>query len=64
MGETQRVADFMGRGRGRTRWLDHLNPPPPAPLRPDMARWQDRTLAAAWLGKTRLIDNMEISAAV
>lgn len=45
-----RVADFMGRGRGRTRWLDHLNPPPPAPLKPDVSRWQDRTLAAAWLG--------------
>ena len=40
----------MGRGRGRTRLLDHLNPPPPAPLKPDLAGWRDRTLAAAWLG--------------
>src|SRR4051812_21289794 len=44
------MADFMGRGRGRTRWLDHLNPPPPAPLKPDLSRWHDRALAAAWLG--------------
>ena len=40
----------MGRGRGRTRWLDHLNPPPAAPLKPDVSRWRDHTLAAAWLG--------------
>jgi L-ascorbate metabolism protein UlaG (beta-lactamase superfamily) len=45
-----RMADLLGRGRGRTRWLDHLNPPPPSPLRPDLTRWHDRTLAAAWLG--------------
>jgi L-ascorbate metabolism protein UlaG (beta-lactamase superfamily) len=45
-----RLADFMGRGRGRTRWLDHLNRPPAAPLKPDLTHWQDRTLAAAWLG--------------
>jgi L-ascorbate metabolism protein UlaG (beta-lactamase superfamily) len=44
------VADFMGRGRGRTRWLDHLNAPPPAPLKPDLGNWQDRPLAATWLG--------------
>jgi L-ascorbate metabolism protein UlaG (beta-lactamase superfamily) len=49
------LADFMGRGRGRTRWLDHLNAPPPAPLKPDLANWQDQSLAAAWLGHATVL---------
>jgi L-ascorbate metabolism protein UlaG (beta-lactamase superfamily) len=45
----------MGRGRGRTRWLDHLNAPPPAPLKPDLTNWTDQPLAAAWLGHATVL---------
>ena len=50
-----RVADFMGRGRGRARFLDRLNAPPAAPLRPDLGNWQDQTLAATWLGHATVL---------
>jgi L-ascorbate metabolism protein UlaG (beta-lactamase superfamily) len=49
------VADFMGRGRGRTRWLDHLNPPPAAPLKPDLSNWEAQSLAAVWLGHATVL---------
>jgi L-ascorbate metabolism protein UlaG (beta-lactamase superfamily) len=49
------VADFLGRGRGRTRWLDHLNAPPAAPLKPDLSNWHKQTLAAAWLGHATVL---------
>jgi len=45
----------MGRGRGRTRWLDHLNAPPAAPLKPDLTNWADQSLAAAWLGHATVL---------
>lgn len=50
-----RVADFMGRGRGRTRWLDHLNAPPPAPVTPDLSDWGNQRLAATWLGHATVL---------
>jgi L-ascorbate metabolism protein UlaG (beta-lactamase superfamily) len=49
------LADFMGRGRGRTRWLDHLNAPPAAPLKPDLSNWEEQSLAAAWLGHATVL---------
>ncbi len=53
-----RVADFLGRGRGRTRWLDHLNAPPPSALKPDLSNWQEQTLAATWLGHASVLLRM------
>jgi L-ascorbate metabolism protein UlaG (beta-lactamase superfamily) len=50
-----RLADSLGRGRGRTRWFDHLNAPPPAPLRPDLTHWHDQPLAATWLGHASVL---------
>jgi L-ascorbate metabolism protein UlaG (beta-lactamase superfamily) len=50
-----RVADRLGRGRGRLRVLDRLNPPPPAPLVPDLSGWADHQLAAAWLGHATVL---------
>jgi L-ascorbate metabolism protein UlaG (beta-lactamase superfamily) len=50
-----RFADFLGRGRGRTRWFDHLNAPPPAPLRPDLTHWHHQPLAATWLGHATVL---------
>jgi L-ascorbate metabolism protein UlaG (beta-lactamase superfamily) len=48
-------ADYLGRGRGRARVLDHLNAPPAAPLRPDLSKWNDATLAATWLGHASVL---------
>ena len=49
------VADYLGRGRGRARVFDHVNPPPPAPLRPDLSKWNDAPLAATWLGHASVL---------
>jgi len=51
-----RVADALGRGRGRWRMLDHARKtPPPARLTPDLSRWQNHTLAAVWIGHATLL---------
>jgi len=50
-----RVADFLGRGRGRLRWFDQLNVPPAAPRTPDLSRWENTPLAAAWLGHASVL---------
>jgi L-ascorbate metabolism protein UlaG (beta-lactamase superfamily) len=50
-----RLADFLGRGRGRTRWLDHLNAPPPPPRSPDLTNWHEQSLGAAWLGHATVL---------
>ncbi len=52
---TLRAADWLGRGRGRLRWLDHLNPPIPSPSRPDLRGWADHELAAAWIGHATIL---------
>jgi L-ascorbate metabolism protein UlaG (beta-lactamase superfamily) len=60
---TLHVADFLGRGRGRLRVLDHLSAPPPAPFKPDLSDWESQPLAAAWLGHATVllrIDGMTI----
>jgi L-ascorbate metabolism protein UlaG (beta-lactamase superfamily) len=50
-----RVADRLGRGRGRTRLLDHLSKPPPAKFKPDLTNWKNYSLAAAWLGHATIL---------
>ncbi|HEX8342783.1 MAG TPA: MBL fold metallo-hydrolase [Tepidisphaeraceae bacterium] len=47
-----KVADRLGRGRGRLRVLDDLIGPPPAkpPRVPDLAGWESRAFSAAWVG--------------
>ena len=52
---TLRVADFLGRGTGRARVLDHIRRPPAAPHRPDLSHWADHDLAAAWLGHATVL---------
>lgn len=52
---TLRLADRLGRSRGRLAVLNHVNPPAPAPQKPDLARWNDRDLAAAWLGHATVL---------
>ncbi len=50
-----RFADYLGRGRGKFRVLDKVNPPRLARVRPDLTRWQDHDLAAAWIGHATVL---------
>ncbi len=52
---TLRLADWLGRGRGRFRWLDRLNPPPRAAKTPDLTRWHTHDLAAVWIGHATIL---------
>jgi L-ascorbate metabolism protein UlaG (beta-lactamase superfamily) len=49
------VADKLGRGRGTMRWLDEYNLPPAAKKRPDLSRFQNVDLAAAWIGHATVL---------
>jgi L-ascorbate metabolism protein UlaG (beta-lactamase superfamily) len=52
---TLRLADRLGRGRGRLRLLDGLNPPAAPRFKPNLAGWQDHDLAAAWIGHATVL---------
>src|SRR5690349_835978 len=52
---TLRVADFLGRGRGRMRLFDHLNVPPIARVKPDLSDWKNQDLAAVWVGHATVL---------
>jgi L-ascorbate metabolism protein UlaG (beta-lactamase superfamily) len=54
-----RVADRLGRGRGRTRILDRLSKPPAAKFKPDLTNWEKHSLAAAWLGHATILLRMD-----
>ena len=60
---TLRLADVLGRGRGRMRMFDHVNAPPDPLLKPDLSNWENHSLAAAWIGHATVllrIDGMTI----
>ena len=50
-----RMADRLGRGRGRMRVLDHLARLPRPKFKPDLSNWEKHPLAAAWLGHATLL---------
>ncbi len=50
-----RVADRLGRGKGRGRLLDRLTKVPRAPLTPDLTDWERHDLAAAWVGHATVL---------
>jgi L-ascorbate metabolism protein UlaG (beta-lactamase superfamily) len=50
-----RLADFLGRGRGRLRVLDDFNPPARAKLTPAVSDWDRHDLAAAWIGHATVL---------
>ena len=52
---TLRLADRLGRSRGRLRLLDGINPPAPARLKPDLTDWENHELAAAWIGHATVL---------
>ena len=45
-----RVADRLGRSRGRLRLLDRLESVPRVPHAPDLSHWNDLDFAATWIG--------------
>lgn len=50
-----RLADQLGRSRGRLRLLDDLHPPPPAPRKPSLQTWESQSLAAIWIGHATVL---------
>ena len=52
---TLRLADRLGRSRGRLSVFDRLNPPAAPRLRPDLRGWQDHDLAAVWIGHATVL---------
>src|SRR5687767_7826247 len=50
-----RLADAMGRGRGRLRLFDDINPPTRSPFVPDLTNWERHELAATWIGHATVL---------
>jgi len=50
-----RVADQLGRGRGRLRFLDRLARPVAAEYVPKLEGWADRELSAVWIGHATVL---------
>ena len=50
-----KLADRLGRGRGRLRLVDALLPPPRATLKPDLSDWQSLDFAAVWVGHATVL---------
>jgi len=50
-----KLADRLGRSRGRLRLFDRINPPAPAPLKPNFTDWEQQDLAAAWIGHATVL---------
>jgi L-ascorbate metabolism protein UlaG (beta-lactamase superfamily) len=52
---TLRLADRLGRGTGRFRWFDRMNPPPRAANKPNFVNWKKHDLAAVWIGHATVL---------
>ncbi len=52
---TLRLADSLGRSRGRMRLLDRVHPPRPARIKPDLSNWESHDLAAVWIGHATVL---------
>jgi L-ascorbate metabolism protein UlaG (beta-lactamase superfamily) len=52
---TLRLADYLGRGKGRFRILDRLSPPKPARRKPNLTNWHKHDLAAVWIGHATVL---------
>lgn len=50
-----KLADRMGRGTGRLRWIDRLASVPRTRLTPDLSRWEQHDLAAVWVGHATVL---------
>ncbi len=56
---TLKTADFLGRGRGRLRVLDQLNPPDRCAITPDLSNWESHGFAACWIGHATVLLRIE-----
>ncbi len=54
-----RLADRLGRGWGRLRWMDRIAHLPPPPHVPSLERWEDEELAAIWIGHATVLLRIE-----
>jgi L-ascorbate metabolism protein UlaG (beta-lactamase superfamily) len=50
-----KLAAQLGKGRGQMRLFDSVNPPAGVKVRPDLSRWEDRELSAAWIGHATIL---------
>src|SRR5436190_23321705 len=50
-----RLADAMGRGRGRLRLFDDINPPARPAFVPNLKNWVKHDLAATWIGHATVL---------
>lgn len=50
-----RVADALGRGRGRLRLFDDINPPAKPAFVPNLKHWENHELAALWIGHATVL---------
>ncbi|HYO08761.1 MAG TPA: MBL fold metallo-hydrolase [Tepidisphaeraceae bacterium] len=50
-----RLADALGRGRGRLRLFDDVNPPARPAFVPELSNWNRHDLAAAWIGHATVL---------
>src|SRR3954470_23485675 len=53
-----RLADALGRGRGRLRLFDNLRPAARPAHTPDLRNWQNHDLAATWIGHATILLRM------
>jgi L-ascorbate metabolism protein UlaG (beta-lactamase superfamily) len=53
--EALRLADHLGRSRGRLRPFERLNPPPKPAHTPDLTNWSNHALAACWIGHATVL---------
>jgi L-ascorbate metabolism protein UlaG (beta-lactamase superfamily) len=52
---TLKLADRLGRSRGRLRLFDGFSPPAAARIKPDLSNWENHDLAAAWIGHATVL---------
>ena len=52
---TLKLADRLGRSRGRLAVLDRIHPAIKSRLRPDLTDWEKHELAAAWIGHATVL---------
>jgi len=50
-----RIADQLGRGRGRLRFFDRLTTPAAAQFVPKLEGWEQRKLSAVWIGHATVL---------
>jgi L-ascorbate metabolism protein UlaG (beta-lactamase superfamily) len=58
MPSTLRLAGYLDRGRGGTRWLDEYPAPARPRVIPDLSDWEKRDLSVVWIGHATVLLRM------